>query len=355
MGLTGLRTTRTEDAADRPAVAYLVSQYPTLSHAFIEREVAAVRRAGRAVRTFSVRPTTAGDARSRAAREEAEATSVLLGRRPQEYLAAHARVLRRSPLGWARTAATALRTGPRGVKRRVWQLFYFTEAVALWSDLEGTGVRHVHVHFANNGADIARLAVALGRAVDGPDAGWTWTFSMHGPTEFGDPVGHDLAAKVRSADAVACISEFCRDELLATLPPAEVPGQSGKTAIVRMAVDAEHYAAGADTRAERDEDELRVLFVGRLVPEKDPTVLPRVSAACGPGACPCASASWARARCARSSSGPPPPTTGSRSWAVSARTTSPRSTPGRTCSACPATRRACRPSSWRPWPPNCPS
>jgi colanic acid/amylovoran biosynthesis glycosyltransferase len=41
-------------------VAYLVSQYPALSHTFIEREIAALRAGGVEVSTFSVRPARGG-------------------------------------------------------------------------------------------------------------------------------------------------------------------------------------------------------------------------------------------------------------------------------------------------------
>ena len=43
----------------RPAerrIAYLNSQYPAISHTFIEREIAALRDQGWQVHTFSVRP-----------------------------------------------------------------------------------------------------------------------------------------------------------------------------------------------------------------------------------------------------------------------------------------------------------
>ncbi len=129
------------------------------------------------------------------------------------------------------------------------------------------GLRHLHVHFANNAADIARLVVAIGRAVDGTKSNWRWSFSMHGPTEF-EAVDHfDLAAKVMAADRVACISDFARSQLMRLVNPTEWP----KLDIVRMSVDLDRYRPPASPRSH--DGPLRILSVGRLVPEKGAPVL----------------------------------------------------------------------------------
>ncbi|WP_369052489.1 glycosyltransferase [Kineococcus terrestris] len=251
------------------AVAYLVSRYPTLSHAFIENEVEALRAAGVEVHTFSVRPAPADQQRSARSRREAATTTTVLDRaRAGAWAAASGRALRR-PRGLAAAAALAARSGPGTARSKVWQAFYLAEAVAVLDEMRRRDLRHLHVHFANNGADVARLVVAMGRAQDGPDAGWRWTLSMHGPTEFEQVDAFDLPAKVRSADAVACISDFCRSQLMRHLEPEHW----GKLGLVRMAVDADRFADASARRAGRPAGSLRVLFVGRLVPEKGPALL----------------------------------------------------------------------------------
>ncbi|WP_432508835.1 glycosyltransferase family 4 protein [Kineococcus auxinigenes] len=253
-----------------PAVAYLVSRYPSLSHTFIENEVEALRAAGVEVHTFSVRPSPAEQQRSERSRREAGSTTTLLGDTSvPQWLRVGARALTRSPGSLLAGLRLAARSGPATTRGRLWQLFYLAEATLLLEHLRARGVRHVHVHFANNGADIARLAVAVGSAADGPEAGWRWTFSMHGPTEFDAVDDFDLPAKVRSADAVACISEYCRRRL-AELVPVQ---HHAKLGLVRMAVDADRFADASAERAARGSGPLRVLFVGRLVPEKGPAVL----------------------------------------------------------------------------------
>jgi len=261
------------DRAPRVRVAYLVSRYPALSHSFIEREVLALRALGAEVHTFSVRPSPVDAQLSVTSQREAEGTYALLGRPRRDYLRAHGSLWRRAPRAWWAGVRAAMRTGPGGLKPRVWQMFYLAEAVLLGERMRELGLRHVHVHFANNGADVARSVVTMGRAEEGADAGWKWSFSMHGPTEFEDPEGHDLPAKVRSAEHIACISDFCRDQLR----QLSAPEHWAKMSIVRMGVDASRFAPDPGAREagaeEQDAAPLRILFVGRLVPEKGPNIL----------------------------------------------------------------------------------
>lgn len=250
-------------------VAYLVSQYPKLSHAFIETEVRALRDLGMEVSTFTVRPAAPAELLSDRAREEARTTTALLGHGPWTLVRATGALVRRSPSALLTGMGLAGRSGPATARARLWQVFYLCEAIVLWWQMSRAGLRHVHVHFANNGADIARLTVALGAAVDGPDGGWRWSLSMHGPTEFEDRTVFDLAAKLASASAVACISDFCRSQVMRLLPPADWD----KVGLVKMAVDASRYRPGHPVSGTGLPRPVHILTVGRLVPEKGAPVL----------------------------------------------------------------------------------
>jgi glycosyltransferase involved in cell wall biosynthesis len=264
-----LAVERTETPAPgeshRIRTAYLVSEYPRLSHEFIAREVAALRDAGAEVLTFTVRPVPPGDGRTASFAAERLATPALLGSKRRLATAALAAVLR-NPAAVGAGLGVALRSGPRTLRGRVWQVCYLIEALLLVRLMRGHGLRHVHVHFANNGADIARLAATVGSVIEGRR--WTWSLAMHGPTEFLEVRGFDLAAKVRSASFVACISDYCRAQLMSVVEPEHW----SKLHLVRMTVDPERYPSATVEREGRS-GPLRVLFVGRLVPEKGPLVL----------------------------------------------------------------------------------
>jgi len=257
-------TTAQPQGSDDLAVAYLVSQYPALSHAFIEREVHALRERGTRVDTFTLNPCPQQQLASQAMREDARTTYVVKDKRRAAL--ANLALLRTQPDAWLRGLSRALRTGELTPRARLWQLFYFAEAVTLHREMRRRGLRHVHVHFANAAADVARLTVALAKDL-GED--WSWSFSMHGPTEFEAVQRFDLPAKVRSAGGVACISDFCRSQLMRMVDPAVWP----RLDVVRMTVDPEAYPPPPEGRVRTEGEPLRVLYVGRLVPEKGGPVL----------------------------------------------------------------------------------
>ncbi|MFI7589571.1 glycosyltransferase family 4 protein [Spongisporangium articulatum] len=246
-----------------PPIAYLVSQYPKLSHEFVAREIRGLRALGVEVHTFSVRPAPDDEVRTQRDAAERDATHALQDDR-SGVVRALLHLARRHPIALLLTLVQALRTGPATARARLWQVFYLAEAALLVRHLRAEGLRHVHVHLANNGADIARLATALANRIE--PRRFTWSMAVHGPTEFADVMGSDLAAKVRAADFVTCISDFCRSQLMGLVEPEHWP----KLHVVPMSVEPGRYAPVAREGGRRP---ARVLFVGRLVPEKGPMVL----------------------------------------------------------------------------------
>lgn len=259
----------------RLRVAYLVSYYPAVSHTFIEREVLGLRALGIDVHTISVRRCPKEDLRSQTMRDEALRTSVVLDGKLRRNLTEIMRVGVWKPASVAQLLVRALTAGQPSFRARLWQSFYLGEAASVFYRCRQLGIRHIHAHFANNAADIARLAVDLGRAVEGPDAGWRWSMTMHGSTEFEAVDRFDLPAKVRSAAGVACISDFTRSQLMRLVEPRHW----SKLKVVRMSVDPDHYYPPGDGRVGR-RGPMRVLHVGRQGPEKGlPILLEAIAAA----------------------------------------------------------------------------
>ena len=200
-------------------VAYLASRFPTVSQTFITREVEALRRRGALVTTFGIWPAPDSEVLA-AADQRARATTYYLlapRKRVSRAVRAAGHLRGTSPLAALRLAFRHGR-GPRG---KLWQLFYLVEALILHAECDRRGLSHVHVHFANNAADVARLAVALGRARG--RGLQTWSFTMHGPTEFADVEKFDLSGKARDAERVVAISEYARSQVLALLPVEQWP------------------------------------------------------------------------------------------------------------------------------------
>jgi len=249
-------------------VAYLVSRYPGISHIFIEREVLGLRALGLDVETFSVRPCPPDQLRTDTMRAEAARTTSILDGSPTRLSMLLLKVAVRHWMPVLRAARITAMIGEQVLRSRLWQMFYLAEAMALMEHCRARGIKHIHVHFANNGADIARLAVILGEHIEGKDAGWRWSFTMHGSNEFEAVDRFDLAAKVRSASGVVCVSDFTRSQLMRLVDSEHW----AKLTKVHMTVDEDVYQPPADRRRDRA-GPFRILMVGRLVPEKAPLIL----------------------------------------------------------------------------------
>jgi glycosyltransferase involved in cell wall biosynthesis len=166
-----------------------------------------------------------------------------------------------SPRAYASTLVRALRLGHAGGRARLWQLFYFAEAMLLWAWLREREVDHVRVHHANVSADLAMLACGFANAA-GAQPRWTWSLTLHGPTELLDVEAHKLPVKVADAAAVICTSDWSRSQVTAFAEPDHLDA----IATVRC---------GIDVRAFRPSDERGegILCVAALSRRKGHAVL----------------------------------------------------------------------------------
>lgn len=240
-------------------IAYVVSLYPAVSHTFVQREILELRTLGFGINTFSVRKAGRKDVLTATDQLEAQKTTALHALGLFTYLRAHVRALVTRPAVYISTLKTALSMRNGGLKSAIWKCFHFAEAVALWQQCRQRRIKHIHAHFANVGADLAMLATQLA------GEGHTWSFTMHGPTEFADVYRHHLAEKIRSASMIACISHFCRSQMMALVEPAEWD----KMQIVHCGI----YPAAVARPPRARGEVINILCVGRLVPVKGQHVL----------------------------------------------------------------------------------
>lgn len=253
-------------------IGYVVSRYPSLSHTFILREVMAGRRAGAEIDTFSVTRTPQTEILSAADEAAAASTWNIRPAGLVSIVRPHLSYLLRSPGGWASVLREAIGRRPGGLKTAVYQVFYFAEGMILWAECRRRGIRHLHAHFTNVAADVAWIATDLGRRID-PGNEWSWSMSVHGPTEFYDVHRCNLARKIEAADLVVCISDFARSQLMGL----SSPDQWGKMAVAHTGADLAKYVPRLSYSSSGGP--LNILSVGRFDAVKGQAILIEAMAA----------------------------------------------------------------------------
>lgn len=256
-------------AADRPRVAYLVGRYPAVSHTFIRDEIRALRGLGAEILTFSVWRSPDEEVLSQADREERDRTTHLIPASPLTYLRAAVRLSLRRPGAAAAAVRKARHLRGPGLRAIGLAATWVLEAAVVWDRCERAGIRHVHAHLNGTAPAVAAIVAAAGTAADPGGRRWTWSMTVHGPTEFYDVQKERLDRKVRDADLVACITEFTRSQLMGMVEPDHWP----KLQIVRCGVVIDKLTASNGDRPRGATGRTRILSVGRLTPVKGHAVL----------------------------------------------------------------------------------
>lgn len=191
-----------------PIVAYLVNQYPKVSHSFIRREILAIEACGLTVLRYSIRACDSELVDESDKAELAKTKVVLAGglKGAGFNLASSliwALVTRLFPL--LQATGTAIRLGLRSDRGLLLHVAYLAEACVLLRWFQRARVEHIHVHFGTNSATVALLCRILG----GPP----YSFTVHGPEEFDKPGAISLPEKINCAAFVVAVSSFGRSQL----------------------------------------------------------------------------------------------------------------------------------------------
>lgn len=242
-------------------VAYLINQYPKVSHSFIRREILALEAQGIRICRYSIRPCPDHlmDPDDLA---ELEKTTVLLSTGVLGLLIGLVKMLVGRPMALIHALKLTVQIGWRSDRGLLRHLIYLAEASVLYFWLEQAQVDHVHAHFGTNPAAVALLCQALG----GP----SYSFTVHGPDEFDKPQALHLATKIAHAAFVVAISSFGQSQLYRWSQPQHWP----KIQIVHCGLD--HLFLHQPSTPLPDQP--HIVCIGRLCPAKGQLLL--VEAVC---------------------------------------------------------------------------
>lgn len=243
-------------SASRPRVAYLINQYPKVSHSFIRREILALERLGITVDRLAIRGWDA-DLVDEEDIAERVRTRYVLGQSAISLLGAVARTLVSRPAAFAGAFVEAIRMSRRADRPLPYHLMYLVQACHILELVQASGASHIHAHFGTNPAEVAMLVRLLG----GPG----YSFTVHGPEEFDKGQVLGLDRKIARAKFVVAISDYGRAQLFRIAQVQDWP----KLKVVHCGLDAPPFSQPEDVPFE----ERRFVCVGRLCEQKGQLLL----------------------------------------------------------------------------------
>ncbi len=240
-------------------LAYLVSRYPAISHTFILREVLGLRELGFEISTASINDPDRPEGKL-TAEERGEAGKTFYVKRAGAVGAGKALLAAgfRHPVKMLAGLRFAVGLAGTDVKKVVYAIFYFFEALLVGNWMRREKVSHLHVHFATPAATVGLITARMFPI--------GFSFTVHGPDEFYDAPGYRLTEKIEGADFVCCIGAYARSQLMKL---SDVRHWS-KFEIVPLGVDPAAFSPQPRTS---DPKPFEIICVGRLVPAKGQHIL----------------------------------------------------------------------------------
>lgn len=240
-------------------LAYLVSEYPAISHTFIYREIQDLRKMGIEVFPVSVNPAAHLDQMSPEEQSEAAQTLTLKTMGIWRGLACLFQVAAQSPFGFLAMCLHALSWWVKGPKSPLKAMGYLAQAILVIPWLKQHGINHIHEHFGNPTAMVAMLIKTYGAA--------KYSLTIHGPDIFYQVDSSLLKEKLSRAEFVRSISDYCKSQVQRILEH----DRWSSVHTVRCGVDPDLY--GGQTSRPKAKTAFTILCVGRLVPAKGQHVL----------------------------------------------------------------------------------
>jgi len=231
------------------SLAYLLSQYPAINHAFMLREVRRLRELGFRIEVASVRaPDRPFDKLTPVEQEEAQAAFYIKTRGMGGVLRAHLATLFTRPAGYLRGLRCALGMGRSGI-------LYFIEAVIAGQWMRRRQLTHMHCHYSSTVGLIAARIFPISLSI-----------TFHGQAEFVDPKGNRLAEKIGASLFCRAISLYGSGEMRKATDSQDWP----KIEVTYLGVDPREFTPRPFRAAP---DPFRIACVGQLAPVKGQQVL----------------------------------------------------------------------------------
>lgn len=239
-------------------LAYFCSEYPSRSHTFIRREIHELRRRGASIDVYAIRRPKPEHLISEVDKQEFQSTVSLLPVNTLALLFVHLKLFLKAPSRYLGTLKIATGHHLPGFKNTLWSLLQFAEGILLADKLQKKPVQHLHVHFANSGANVALFAANYLQL--------SWSMTLHGTSCFDYPWGPLLGKKLEKCTFANCISFFGLSQAYRAVGPEHWH----KLFVSRCGIelDAVNRAKANQAGKQKSDSVIRLISVGRLHVEK---------------------------------------------------------------------------------------
>ncbi len=209
-------------------IAYLINQYPAISHSFIRREIAALERRGVRVERYAIRSSSSPLIGEEDIAEDKLTQHIVT---TPKIMLAKAIVVSFLSNFFAAISGLflALRTGVRSEAGLVRHILYYLEALVLISWIRRDKITHIHAHFGTNAAAIAMICAHICKI--------GFSFTVHGPEEFEKISLISLPEKIKRSKFVVAISSYGASQLKMMTEP----DLWNKIKIVHCGLEAEFF------------------------------------------------------------------------------------------------------------------
>lgn len=253
-----LEDSKTRPLLQRPRIAYLLSQYPAVSHTFFLKEILGLKQLGFQIEIASINPPDRPLQQLPTNEErEARGTYYIKTLGLTKILSTMFVLALRHPIVCMRGLRAALGLSRWDLRGCLYALLYLGEAFLVGEWMMQHDLRHLHIHFGGPVATVGMLAAQAWR--------FTYSLTIHGPEEFYEVEQTYLPQKIRNATFVFCISNFCRSQVMKYTSAS----QWDKLHVLRLGVDPDEFKPVS----RKTDTVLRILCVGRMVPSKGQHIL----------------------------------------------------------------------------------
>ncbi len=188
-------------------IAYLISQYPAVSHTFILNEIKYLRLLGFDIQVASINePDTSLKDQTDEEKEETKRTYYIKKNGAKTALISLIKTFVGSPISFFYGLFYASWLGGLDIKRIFIHLCYFAEAAIVNSWMKSIAIDHLHVHFGNPASSVAMIAAKM-RPIK-------YSMTIHGPDIFDNIILNNLKAKIEGARFICCIGHYARSQLM---------------------------------------------------------------------------------------------------------------------------------------------